>query len=90
MIFGNDLLSSLVCSKFFSLIGLLFNTLASAILMIPFLSVKRKLDDDLIISGDSTKQEYTQKKHLKERETNLLGLAFLMLGFVFQIASMFL
>ena len=75
-------------SKLFIIIGLIFNTLASVILIFPYLNNKKNIDDDYIISMDKD-GKYTQKKHLKEKCTNILGLTFLLIGFILQLVAVF-
>jgi len=76
------------CSKLLTIFGLLFNTIATVILIFPYFNIKKNLDDDYIISmGKDGK--YTQKKHLKERQTNLWGLIFLAIGFILQLIAVF-
>ena len=67
------------------LIGLSFNTLASLMMLYPFLSVRRNVDDDFIVDMDKETGDYTQKKHLKGRKLGMAGFALFALGFAFQI-----
>jgi|GEM_PF-7116639 len=74
------------CPKLLTILGLLFNALAAAILIFPYLNIKKNLDDDYITSMDKD-GKYTQKKHLKERRVNMWGLTFLASGFILQLIS---
>ena len=68
-------------------LGLLLNTIGAAILIFPYLSAKRNISDDLIISGDTKTGKYTQVKHKKEQRLNLLALILLLIGFILQLFS---
>lgn len=67
------------------LIGLSFNALASLVMLYPFLSVRRNVDDDFIVDMDKKTGDYTQKKHLKGRKLGMTGFAIFAVGFAFQI-----
>jgi len=41
------------------LIGLLFNTLASLVMLYPYISIKRNVDDDFILNMDKETGDYT-------------------------------
>ncbi len=77
-------------SNVLNIIGLALNTIAAIILIIPNLNTTKKLEDDLIVSGDQKTGEYTQIKHLKESCINKIGLILLALGFIFQLIAAFL
>lgn len=70
--------------KLLTLIGLAFNTIASVIVLYPLLNTKKNVDDDYILSMDK-KGNYTQKKHLKDRNVGILGFSLFALGFILQI-----
>lgn len=72
------------------MIGLVLNTIAAIILIIPNLNATRNLKDDLIVSGDQDTGDYTQIKHLKEQCTNKIGLILLALGFILQLLGIIL
>ncbi len=72
------------------LVGLLVNTIASIIVLIPNFKTKIDLDDDLIIYSDNKTQKYTQRKHIKARKNSLLGFTMLTLGFILQVIGVFL
>jgi len=74
------------CSRILTVIGLIFNTLAALILIIPSLSLTRNIEDDHIQSMDG-KGNYTQNKHIREQQINFAGLLFLSLGFVLQLLA---
>lgn len=76
------------CSRLLSIIGLIFNTVASVVLMWPYIVGKHFVDDDLIKDMDMKTGKYHQKKHLAERNNNLWGLGFMGFGFVFQILGL--
>jgi len=75
-------------SRTLSIIGLIFNTTASVILIFPYIMGKHFVDDDLIIKTNTKTGKYLQKKHLSERKNNLWGLGFMILGFIFQIVGL--
>ena len=77
-------------SQVLTIIGLILNTVAAIILIIPNLSSTKRLDDDLVVSGNQKTGEYTQIKHLKESCINKIGLILLALGFIFQLIATFL
>ena len=72
------------CSKFLTIVGLVFGVVASGILIFPNLNVKKNIKNDYITSIDRD-GKYTQRKHLKERNINLWGLILLAIGFVLQL-----
>ena len=82
------LFQNIGCPKIFTIIGLIFNTTASIILIIPYIIGKHFVDDDLIIKTNVKTGKYLQKKHLSERKNNLWGLSFMILGFIFQIVGL--
>ena len=70
------------------ILGLVLNTIAAVVLIIPNLNPTKKLSDDLVVSGKPGGNEYTQVKHRKESRINKVGLILLALGFIFQIIAM--
>ncbi|MEI8337910.1 MAG: hypothetical protein WCF92_02040 [bacterium] len=72
-------------SIFLSTTGLVLNTIAAGILIIPNIRKTRNIDDDFIVSMDKKTGDYTQKKHLRERRLNVFGLILLALGFLLQL-----
>jgi len=72
------------------LIGLLFNTVASLIMLYPYLNVRRNVDDDFIMDMDKKTGDYTQKKHLRDRKLGVAGFTLFALGFIFQIIGIIL
>lgn len=76
-------------STIFILVGLLFNTLASLIMLYPYLRTHKNVDDDLILDMDH-EGNYMQKKHLKNRKLAKLGLSLFTLGFILQFVGIFL
>jgi len=67
------------------LIGLLFNTLASLVMLYPYISIKRNVDDDFILNMDKETGDYTQKKHIKGRKLGMAGFFLFAIGFILQI-----
>ena len=74
----------------FILVGLSFNTLASLIMLYPYLSIRRNVDDDFIVDMDKKTRNYTQKKHLKDRKLGIAGFVLFAVGFGFQIVGVIL
>lgn len=75
-------------SQILTAIGLILNTAAAVVLIVPNLKRTRNLSDDFIVSGDQEKGTYTQRKHLKAQCINIVGLTLLALGFIFQLIGM--
>lgn len=71
-------------------LGLLINTVASIIVLIPSFYTKVNLDDDLIIYSDTKTQKYTQRKHIKARKNGLWGFSLLTIGFILQVVGVIL
>ena len=67
------------------LVGLIFNTLASLMMMYPYLNIRRNVDDDFIIDIDKETGEYTQKKHIKDRRLGMAGFFLFTIGFALQL-----
>ncbi|MDP3794338.1 MAG: hypothetical protein Q8R13_00200 [bacterium] len=67
------------------LIGLSFNTLASLVMLYPYLNIRRNVDDDFIVDMNKEIGEYTQKKHIKDRKLGMAGFVLFVVGFAFQI-----
>jgi hypothetical protein len=82
------------CKLFLNLAGLAFNILGTLILALPLLSVKKDLDDDLLVGGGrkivqgKEKITYIRRGFYKDRNITLLGLFFLLLGFVIQFVQL--
>ena len=62
-----------------------FNFLATILLLMPLLNVKKSVADDFIVQSDRQTGEYTQKKHLADRRIGILALILLIPGFSFQV-----
>jgi len=77
-------------SNILILIGLCLNTTASLIILYPYLSIRRNVDDDFIIDMDKKTGDYTQKKHLKDRKLGIAGFSLFALGFIAQIIGIIL
>lgn len=72
--------------EIFNITGLVFNTIGAVILIIPNLSIHKDIDDDLIVSNYKDGR-YTQRKHIKDRKINMVGLIFILIGFLLQLVS---
>lgn len=72
------------CSQIFLVIGLVINTLASLIMLFPYLQTIRNVDDDYILNMDKD-GNYTQKKHKKDQKLGVIGFGLFIIGFIFQI-----
>jgi len=77
--------------KILSIVGLILNVVGTIILALPFLWIRRDLEDDLLVDGKkeiiSGKEKiwYTRKGFLKERKITLIGLGLLFFGFLLQL-----
>lgn len=69
-----------------NLVGLLINTIASLILLVSYLNIKKNVNDDFIIKMDE-QGNYTQIRHLKDRMIGLLVFTLYFLGFTLQVLS---
>jgi hypothetical protein len=71
-------------SQFLVIIGLFLNTIASILLLYPFLNIWKDVDDDFIeeMKNDG---KYYQKKHKKDRVLGIIGAILFIIGFIFQI-----
>lgn len=74
----------------FIIFGLLTNTVASLVMLYPYLNVSRNVDDDYIVSMDMKTGDYTQKKHLKDRKLGIIGFSLFAFGFILQIIGIIL
>ncbi len=72
------------------ILGLVLNTAASIIMLWPYLSIKRNLDDDFIVDEDPSTGGYTQRKHIKDRRRGIAGFALFAFGFALQIIGVIL
>ncbi len=72
-----------------NLVGLSLNTIASLILLVSYLNIKKNVNDDLVTEMDDN-GKYTQIKHLKERTTGLLAFTLYLIGFILQLLSLVL
>jgi len=77
------------CPQLFPIVGLILNTIASIILMWPYIVGKHFVDEDLITDMNMNSGKFHKKKHLRERKNNLLGLGFMSIGFIFQLLGLF-
>ncbi len=71
------------------LVGLLFNTAASLVMLYPYLRAHENVDDDLIVDMDH-KGNYKQKRHLKGRKLGKVGFILFTIGFGLQFFGVFL
>jgi len=69
----------------FIIFGLLVNTVASLVMLYPYLNISRNVDDDYIIKMNMKTGDYTQKKHLKDRRLGIIGFSLFAVGFILQI-----
>ncbi len=74
----------MTCSQVLVIIGLAINTLASMVMIIPYLKITRNVDDDFILDMDK-KGNYTQKKHKWDQELGIVGFVLFVIGFILQI-----
>lgn len=71
-------------SQFLIIIGLLFNTIASIVMLYPFINTAKNIDDDFILKTDKN-GNYTQKKHIKDKKLGMVGFILFVVGFILQI-----
>ena len=67
------------------LIGLSLNTMASLIMLYPYLNTRKNVDDDFIVDMNMNTGDYTQKKHLEDKKLGKIGYILFALGFLLQI-----
>lgn len=72
------------------IVGLLLNTIASIIVLAPYVITKIDIDDDLIVEYDEKTGKYTQKKHLKARKIGLIGFSLFAIGFLLQLIGLWM
>ncbi len=72
------------CSKLLEILGLIFNTLAALILILPNLIFTRNVEDNRI-QNMNEKGDYIQKSDIRDQKINLIGLIFLSIGFILQL-----
>jgi len=82
------LFSGFTISESLIAFGLLLNTVASIIVLIPYLITKVDIEDDLIIYQDSKNGSYTQKKHIKARKIGIWGFLLFTFGFSLQLIGL--
>jgi len=71
-------------SLFFTILGLILNTIASIIAINPLLKIKRNIEEEFVTLMDK-KGNYTQKKHLYDQKIGIFCLCMFAIGFIFQI-----
>lgn len=59
-------------------------------MLYPYISIKRNIDDDLIMSMDKKTGDYTQKKHIRDRRLGVAGFVLFAIGFILQIIGIVL
>jgi len=69
---------------FFTLSGLILNTIAALVAIYPLINTRKHVDDDLIVNMDKS-GHFTQRKHLFEKKLGITCLSLLAVGFIFQI-----
>lgn len=69
---------------FLTLLGLIFSTTASIIMLYSYLRITRNVNDDFITKMDKD-GNYAQKKHVKDRKIGILSFTFYGVGFIFQV-----
>jgi len=74
------------CSQILMIIGLSLNTIASIVMLYPFIETTKNVEDDFILKMDK-KGNYTQKKHIKDRKLGIIGFILFIIGFVLQIVG---
>jgi hypothetical protein len=77
-------------SDIFILTGLSFNTIASFIMLYPYLNIKKNVENDFIVDMDKRTGDYTQRKHLKDRKLGMSGFILFAIGFILQIVGIIL
>ena len=70
--------------------GLGVNTIASLVMLYPYLNTTRNIDDDFIVKMNKTTGDYSQKKHLKLKRLGVAGFSLFAIGFILQIIGIFL
>lgn len=73
-----------MCSSFLEFLAPFFGFVSSIILIIPKLNTKVSYEEDRIVASHGNGL-YTQKKHLKERNLNIVGFIFLSIAFFLQM-----
>lgn len=74
---------------YLNLIGLFLTTVASVIMLLSYLKVTKSVADEYIERMDKD-GNYTQKKHLKDRNLGIVGFTLYLLGFIMQFVSVLL
>jgi hypothetical protein len=77
----------MIYSQFFIIIGLAINTVASLVMLFPYLKITRNVDDDFILNMNK-EGDCTQKKHRRDRKLGLVGFSLFFIGFVFQMVGL--
>lgn len=69
-----------------TVIGLILNTTASILVIIPYLS-SHNVDDDFIVNLNRKTGNFRQKKHIKEKRFAVVGFLLFAAGFILQIVG---
>lgn len=72
-------------SKILIILGLALNTVASIIILCPYLKISRNVEDLRILNMEKEKGEYTQRKHIKNQRFGIVGFILFAIGFFVQI-----
>ena len=81
----HDLFKGFHVSTTLIVIGLLLNTIASIIVLVPYLIKSVDIEDDLIIKSNRKTGRYTQRKHIKARRIGIIGFSLFVLGFLLDL-----
>jgi len=72
------------------LLGLAVNTIASLIMLWPYLKVTQNVEDDFIEHMDQKTGDYTQTKHRKNKNLGIIGFSLFSVGFMLQFIGIIL
>jgi signal peptide peptidase SppA len=79
---------------YIQILSLLFSIAGTIVLAMPFFKTRRALEDDLLLPLDKVKQPqdgkhyYSRVGFFKDRKMGLLGLSFLLIGFLLQLLAL--
>lgn len=72
-------------TKLLLILGLIFNTIGAAILLLPQLNPWRHISSELIIGEKKEEGKYIQDKDLRSMVANIAGFILLGVGFILQL-----
>lgn len=72
------------------LLGLAINTIASLIMLWPYLKTTQNVEDDLIVHMDKKTGDYSQIKHGKNKKLGKIGFSLFFVGFILQLIGIVL